>query len=202
MVFESLVAPLAAFLGPPAPPLAPLLAPVPQFYGQGVVRTTLYAGIHGLNSDFDPADDQKILGIDIDVREPAGTTGFEAGYFRSFGDGSANVGAGSVDVESCVNEFWCGARWTFEPWLGHVRPYVGMGGSFLYGTFDTDGFGGSTHGSGWALGVYGHGGLEWNFSGGWAVGLDLRALVSTDTDLQASVSFDYTQAAFTVSWAW
>lgn len=198
MVFESLVAPLAAFLGPSAP----LPAPVPQFHGVGIVRTTLYAGLHSLNSDFAPADDQIVFGIDIDVREPAGKTGFEAGYFRSFADGSTDVGVGSIDVESSVSEFWGGARWTFDPWFGRARPYVGTGFSALYATYDADGFSGSTRGSGWAFGIYGHAGLEWAFSGGWAVGVDLRTLVSTDAALQASVNLDYTQAALTLSWGW
>lgn len=198
MVFESLVAPLAAFLGPSAP----LPAPAPQFHGEGIVRTTIYAGSRWLNSDFAPAEDQLVFGIDIDVREPAGKTGFEAGYFRSFADGNTSVGAGSVDVESLVHEFWGGARWSFDPWFGRARPYVGTGMSLLYATYDVDGFGGSTHGSGWALGLYGHAGLEWAFSSGWAVGVDLRTLVSTGTDLQASVELDYTQAALTLSWGW
>jgi len=198
MVLESLVAPLAAFLGPSAP----LPAPVPQFHGVGVVRTTLYAGLHSLTSDFAPADDQVVFGIDIDVREPAGKMGFEAGYFRSFADESTSVGAGSVDVESLVHEFWGGARWTFEPWFGRARPYVGTGLSALYASYDTDGFGGSTHGSSWALGLYGHAGLEWTFAGRWAVGLDLRTLLSTEAELQANVRLNYTQAAFTLSWGW
>jgi len=199
MPLDSLVAPLAAFLAPasPLPPIAPL-----QFHSRGEVRTTLYAGVRLLGDDFEPAEENLLLGIALDVRESGDRASFEAGYFYSFGDGSAPSGANTIDVESCVHELWVGGRWTYDPFDSRLQPYVGIGLSVLRAEYQTAGLGLSSRDTGWAAGVYGHGGIAWEFGGGWAVGLDLRALYSTPATLQREVPLDYMQAAFTLSWAW
>ncbi len=198
MPLDSLVAPLAAFLAP-ATPLPP---PVPQFHGRGEMRTTLYAGPRWMDDDFAPAEDHLLLGIALDVREPGGRASFEAGYFYSTGDGDSSIGANTVKVDSLVHELWMGGRWTFDPWESPLRPYVGVGFSLLKAEYSTESLGLEDSNSGWALGVYGHGGLAWEFGGGWAAGIDLRTLYSTPATLQREVPLDYLQAAFTVSWAW
>ena len=198
MPLDSLAAPLAAFLAPAGP-----LAPAPaQFHGAGEARTTIYAGVHWLRDEFDPAQDQTILGIALDVREPGGRASFEAGYFRSFGDGSTRIGATSVDVDSCVHELWVGGRWSFDPWDNRFHPYVGGGLSAMYAEYETQVPGAHDSDTGWAIGAYGHGGIEWDLGGGWAVGLDLRMLVSTSATLQEKVPLDYVQPALTLSWTW
>jgi len=119
MLLDSLVAPLATFLAQPG--LAP--APAPQFHALGEVRTSLYFGLRLLDDDFEPADEQTLLGIAIDVHEVDSISSFELGYFRSFGDGSSDFGANSVDVDACVHEIWGGGRWTYDPWAGSLHPY-------------------------------------------------------------------------------
>jgi len=198
MLLDSLVAPLATFLAQPG--LAP--APAPQFHGLGEVRTSLYFGLRLLDDDFEPADEQTLLGLAIDVHEVDSISSFELGYFRSFGDGSSDFGANSVDVDACVHELWGGGRWTYDPWAGSLHPYVGVGLSVLRAEYETEGIGGSSSNKGWAAGVYGHGGIEWTIAERWSVGLDLRALFSTPAKLQREVPLDYYQAAFTVSWNW
>lgn len=202
MPLDSFVAPLAAFLAPTGPlaPAAPL-APA-QYHAQGVVRTVLHAGFRTLDDDFDPAEEQTVLGISMDVRGAGGNGSFEAGYFYSSGDGDTRAGANSIDVESLVHEVWMGGRWAFDPWDSPIRPYAGAGLSILRAEFSTEGLGGSDSNSGWAAGVYGHGGVEWDFGGGWAVGLDLRVLYSTPAALQEEVPLDYVQAGLTLSWTW
>lgn len=199
MPLDSLVAPLAAFLAP-ASPLA--LPAAPQFHAQGIVRTIVWAGTRSLDSDFEPADEHTVLGISIDVRGAEGRASFETGYYYSYGDGSERVGVNSVDVDSHVHELWMGGRWTFDPWDGPLQPYVGVGLSLLRAEYQTDGLGGSSSNSGWAYGVYGHGGLDFRFGDGWGVGIDLRTLYSTPASLQEDVPLDYLQATVALSWTW
>jgi len=198
MLLDSLVAPLASFLAQPG--LAP--TPAPQFHALGEVRTSLYFGLRLLDDDFEPADEQTLLGIAMDVHEVDSMTSFEVGYFRSIGDGKQTIGANSIDVDSCVHELWVGARWTYDPWSGSLKPYVGVGLSVLRAEYETEGLGESDSNKGWAVGAYAHGGIEWEFTDGWSVGLDLRTLYSTPAKLQREVPLDYYQAAFTLNWTW
>lgn len=205
MLLDSLVAPLASFLAQPglAPaPVLPPVSPVPQFHALGEVRTSLYFGLRLLDDDFEPADEHTLLGIAMDVHEVDSRTSFELGYFRSIGDGSQRFGANSIDVDSCVHELWVGGRWTYDPWDGPLKPYVGVGLSLLRAEYETKGLGESDSNKGWAAGIYGHGGIEWEFTEGWSVGLDLRTLFSTPAKLQREVPLDYYQAALTLNWAW
>jgi hypothetical protein len=198
MLLDSFVAPLASFLAAPGP----VPVPVPQFHALGEVRTSLYYGQRLMSSDFEPADEHDLFGIAMDVHEPGSIGSFELGYFYSSGDGKAPVGANTIDVESVVHEVWVGGRWTFDPWDGALHPYVGVGLSILHAEFETKGLGGSDSNEGWAVGAYGHGGIDVGFADGWSVGLDLRALVSTPATLQEETPLDYVQAAVTLSWTW
>lgn len=198
MPLDSFVAPLAAFLAP-ASPLAP---PPVQYHGEGVVHTRLFAGFRSLRDDFAPADEPYMFGIGLDINETGRRAGFEAGYFYSHADDDTEVGANSLDVESTIHEVWAGGRWSFDPWDGPIEPYLGVGGSILYAEFKTSGLGDSDANTGWAVGVYGHGGVDWVFTEGWSIGIDLRALVSTQATLQREVPLDYLQAALTLSWSW
>ncbi len=198
MLLESLVAPLATFLAP-ASPLAP---PPVQFHGAGVVHTTVYVGGRDMKAEFEPADQPFTFGIALDIHEPGRSTSFEAGYFYSSDDASTRFGANSVDISTTVHELWAGGRWAFDPWDGPLRPYVGLGGSLLRAKFETSGGGGSDSNSGTAIGIYAHGGLEFEFGGGWSAGIDLRGLYSTEAKLQQSTPLDYVQAALTLSYAW
>jgi hypothetical protein len=198
MPLDTLVAPLAAFLAPAAPPLAP----TPQFHGAVEVRTSVLFGVSRLDDDFEPAEEHTLLGLVFDAREPGRTIGFEFGYLQTFGDGTASIGANTAKADACVHELFFGARWTFDPFDGPVRPYLGTGVSVLRGEFEAEALGLSNGESGWAWGLYGHGGLEWNFTTGWAVGVDLRTLLTTKASLQEQVPLDAWQAALTLTWSW
>ncbi len=198
MPLDSIVGPLAAFLAPTSP-----MAPPPvQFHGEGVVHTTLYAGVRSLKDDFAPADEPLLFGIGIDVHEPGRNASFEAGYFYSTDEESTRVAGNSIDVSSTIHELWAGGRWSFDPWSGPVQPYVGLGGSLLRAKYEAKGLGNTNENTGWAIGLYAHGGVDIGLGGGWSVGLDLRGLVSTSAKLQEEVPLDYVQAAATLSWAW
>jgi hypothetical protein len=196
MPLDSLVGPLAAFLAPPAP------APATQFHGAGEVHTSIYAGLRLLSDEFEPAEEPLLLGIAFDVHEPGDRASFEAGYFLSLGDGDARIGATNVEVESRIHEIWMGGRWNFDPWEGPLRPYVGVGFSALNAKYETKALGQTSSNDGWAFGAYAHGGIEWRLGGGWAVGLDMRGLVSTPATLQEEVPLDYWQGALTFGWTW
>ncbi|MBL8862530.1 MAG: outer membrane beta-barrel protein [Planctomycetes bacterium] len=198
MPLDSLVGPLAAFLAPAGPPLVP----TPQYHGEGLFRTSVHLGLRQVQDDFEPAEEHSVFGLVLDVREAGRSEGFEVGLLRSSGDGRIQVGAGELEAESVIWELFVGARWSFDPWSGPLRPHLGVGGSLLYAEFDVSGLGGSDSNSGWAVGVYGGGGIEWRFSDDWAVGLDLRLLYSTPATLQEEAPLDYVQAALTLSWAW
>jgi opacity protein-like surface antigen len=198
MPLDSLVAPLAAFLAP----TSPLPPPPVQFHGEGVVHTTIYAGVRRMRDDFEPADEPWTLGIALDIREPGRQESLEFGYFYSEADDDTRVGTNTLDVDNTVHELWAGGRWAFDPWGGSLQPYLGIGGSVLYAKFKSSGIGGEDSNSGWAVGLYGHGGLDWKFADGWSVGLDLRALVTTQAKLQREVPLDSLQAALTLTWAW
>lgn len=199
MLVDSLVSPLAAFLAP-ASPIAP--APAPQFHGQGEVRTTIHVGSRWLDDDFEPAEEQLVLGVSLDVREPAARVGFEAGYFYSIGDGSTRVDGARIEADSCIHELWMGGRWNFDPFDGPVRPYVGVGASVLNAEFETKTAGDSDANDGWAFGLYGHAGVAFELGSGWSVGLDLRTLYTTKATLQRDVALDNLQGAIGLSWTW
>jgi len=191
-----LAAPLA-----PEPALAHPLAP--QFHGVGVVRTILSFGVARLGDEFEPADEPLVFGLGVDVREPAAELGFETGLFYNLDDADQDVpGAGTLAVETEVWEIYLGGGWTFDPWLSRLKPHAGVGLSALYARFDASGLGGSSHESGWAFGLYGHVGLDWDFGGGWSVGIDVRGLVSTEASLQEDVPLDYVHGVVTLGWAW
>jgi hypothetical protein len=157
-------------------------------------RISLYLGQRDLDkSDYDPVDRQGTVGIEY-VRETADSVvGFEIGAMAS--EDKDNIGA--FDVKGTTREAYLGIHKSIGTDV--VRPYVGAGVAVIESKVDVSG-GGSDSDSSPA--GYVHGGLTFDFTSSFFVGLDLRFLFASDMTIAGvNTDADYGQLALTFGFA-
>jgi len=141
------------------------------------------------HDDWDPVDDQFLIGVGFDTPITAIPAEFEANIFRSKDE--------SGDVEGITREISAGLRKTFALSEPKIHPYVGAGLAMIRGEVDAPGA--DDHDT--SLALYLHGGAGYDISPEWQVGLDLRFLFASDIELNGhNGDADYTQLAFFVSY--
>ena len=186
-----------------------LPAPVaPQYYGDYQVTAFIDIGQRSLDNSFDPVNDSSVLGVQVDIRQPNDSLGFERGFFHSSESKTENVaGVGNVDFNSASSEFAIGGRWKLSSIIGDLRPVLGAGLSAISIDYSTDPVNGeSNSASDWSVGPYVHGGFEYPLGDHFILGIDYRRLFLTE--LINELDFDgvatdgnYSQFTFSIGYA-
>ena len=152
---------------------------------------SLFVGNRSMHDDdWDPVDDQTVFGIGYDTKLTNLPFEFEAAVARSKDE--------SGSVEGITRELSAGIRKTFDVGDTKFHPYVGGGLGLIRAEVETSG----PDDDDTSLGLYLHGGIGYDLSENWQVGLDLRFLFGSDIDLLGnSMDADYTQFAVYVAYA-
>jgi opacity protein-like surface antigen len=161
-----------------AEPQAPAQAAAKDHFG--TTRLTFLLGLRSLDEEYwEPLDDPPVFEADLEWRLEGSAIGFEVGSAISY-DLSSLFG---VDVDATTFEVFGGVRATWDLADGHLRPYLGVGPSWIYA--DTSGEQGSVtvSDSDSSLGFYVRAGVAWVFDGGFSLGFDYRKLTGTDISL-------------------
>jgi len=141
--------------------------------------------------DWEPVEDQPTFGLEYSNENPAQSIGWEIGFMASEEDD--NIGA--FDVEGSTSELYGGIRKSFET-EGAVRPYLGGGLALITaeGEVALGGLSASEDDSSPAL--YLHGGIAFDVSDAFFIGVDLRILTGSDITFgEYDGDADYTQLA-------
>jgi len=177
----------------------------PEPAAERVTNVAVHLGARQLDEDdWEPVDQPAALGIELDSYRPDQLVGFELGVQGSEDDDDFRDSVlGNVDVEAKFWEVYAGVRKTWAPGGSRVRPYVGGGVTYLDADVEVDVPGlGSASDDDSSLGLYLHGGVDWQVVGGLLLGFDLRAVVGTDISLAGVDSnADYVQAAFVIGYS-
>jgi hypothetical protein len=173
--------------------LASVAATPAQGANDGLRAIDIYFGGRALNKDdWDPLDEQGVLGVQLAIQSAGSLVGFEVGLQGSYDDDDV----GGVHVEGSVSELYAGVHKSFGNSASTVRPYVGAGVSLV--SAHLQGSLGSTKVSDddTSGGLYAHGGVAFQLSPNFRLGADLRFLGGTDINLfGANGDADYAQFA-------
>ncbi len=139
---------------------------------------------------WDRVDAETTLGLEY-AHEIENGLGFEVGAMGSLGTNSGDTG--NLDVTGASAELYGGARYFFkrdDSW----RPYVGGGLSAMIAGVDNDLGGEVADDQDFTLGLYLHGGVQYDLNNAMFLALDLRTLLGTDLELETiSGDADYVQ---------
>ncbi len=151
-------------------------------------RIAIYIGQRSLDEDdYEPVEDQVTIGFEFAHEHPDSVVGWEVGLMGSADEGEF----GAFDVEAATGEIYGGARKSCGS--GTVRPYIGGGLSFIRSAFEVEGFDDVDDAS---LALYAHGGVRFDISPAFSLGLDLRGLFGSDLELAGvDTDADYGQFA-------
>lgn len=157
-------------------------------------RIALYLGQRNLDEDdWSPVDEQGTAGLEYVRETPGSPVGFEVGLMGSTDDGEV----AGVDVTGSTGELYAGIRKTFGEDV--VRPYVGLGLSYISAKVEADGFDDEDDSS---LAGYVHGGIDFDVTDSFFLGIDLRFLFASDIELAGvDGDADYAQLALRLGFA-
>ena len=167
---------------------APAGAATPSTKAVHENRVSIYLGQRGFDEDdYAPVEDQATFGFEFAHETVGSAVGFEVGLLGSSDESSA----AGFDVEGSSGELYAGVRKTFGE--GVARPYLGGGLSFIHSEFEVSGFGSDDDQS---AALYVHGGVLFDVSESFFVGLDLRLLLGSDLEIAGvETDADYSQFA-------
>jgi hypothetical protein len=157
-------------------------------------RVSIYLGQRSLDEDdYQPVEDQGTIGVEFSQELPDSVIGWEVGLTGS-GDGDEILG---IDIAAATAELYGGVRKSFGS--DSVRPYIGAGLSVISVAVDTDVSAEEDDGS---LGLYAHGGVNFQISPLFSLGVDLRGLFGSDIHLSGvDTDADYVQFALVAGFA-
>lgn len=155
-------------------------------------QITLFVGVRDFMDDdiFGRVDTEFAFGLEY-AREVSDGLGFEVGGLGSIS--TDNGIAGNPDVTGAAAEIYGGARYWFK---GDRRwtPYVGGGLAAIMAGVDNDEGGQVADDQDFSLGLYAHGGLQYELTDTLYLDADVRALFGTDLELETiSGDADYVQ---------
>jgi opacity protein-like surface antigen len=151
-------------------------------------RIALYLGQRSFDEDdYAPVEDQFTFGLEFAQEYRDSPVGWEIGLMGSADESSV----GGFDVEGSTGEIYGGVRKSFGS--ERIRPYVGAGVSFINSDFEVVGVGSDDDSS---VGAYAHGGVAFEITPSFLLGLDLRGLFGTDIEIAGfQTDADYLQFA-------
>lgn len=155
---------------------------------ESIVNFNVYAGQRMVNEDdWEPVEDQMVIGVEVEKYDPHESFGWEAAIFYASDDGT-NFGG---NVSASATEFAFGIRKTMNL-SGRLRPYIGIGLAGIKAELK-DAAGDDDDST---AGVYGHGGLYWDVGQNFHLGVDVRGVFGTDVTLNGNdADVDYVQGA-------
>jgi hypothetical protein len=125
-------------------------------------------GYKGLDSDWKPADDERELGLQVDVLPPGWP--IDVAFAVLYGDSStervALPAGGSLSTQSNTTEMNVGLKKYIEIQDSRWRPFLAGGASLLRGEIETESPAGNASDSGMGLGFWASGGTLY-VMGGW-----------------------------------
>ncbi len=157
-------------------------------------QISLLAGGREFTDDeiWDRVDAELSLGIEY-AHEVSNGLGFEVGALGSIG--TENTTTGNPDVTGAAAELYGGARYFLR--RDRWTPYVGAGLSAIFAGVDDDEGGQVADDQDFSLGLYLHGGVQYNLNDTIFIGADLRTLLATELELETiDGDADYVQLAF------
>jgi hypothetical protein len=157
-------------------------------------RISIYLGARQLDEDdYEPAEDQAMLGAEFAFERPGSSVGFEIGLMGSVDEGEAL----GFDVEANTSELYAGIRKTFGS--GVVRPVLGAGVSYIHSEFELSGVGSDDDAS---IAGYVHGAVLFDISRSFFLGVDVRFLLGSDLEIAGvDTDADYAQYALVLGFA-
>jgi opacity protein-like surface antigen len=161
--------------------------PVPRASGNAN-RLTLYGGQRSFDEDdYEPVEDHLMLGLEYAHETPGSAVGFEVGVAGSGDDDDI----GGVDVEARTFEAYAGLRKTLGD--SAVHPYLAGGVSAIKADVELGGFDDDDT----SFGVYLHGGVAFDLTESFSLGVDLRTLFGSEIEI-AGIDGDADYAQFAV----
>jgi len=159
----------------------------------GGERLALYLGQRNLDEDdYDPVDEQPTFGIEYSSEAPDSTIGWEVGLMGSKDEDTV----AGFDLSGSTGELYGGIRKSFGE--GTVRPYIGAGLSAINSELEVAGLGSEDDSS---LAGYAHGGLMFDVSQSFFLGIDVRVLFGSDVSYGTfETDVDYGQLALVLGW--
>jgi hypothetical protein len=158
-------------------------------------RISFYLGQRSLDEDFwAPVEDQAVFAVDYARETPGSVVGFEVGLAGSYD----NENVAGFDIDGTTAELYGGVRKTFVTG-SVVRPVLGAGLSLIDAEVQVAGFG---SGDDTSLAGYAHGGVDFDITEAFFLGLDLRWLFGSDIEIAGiSGDADYVQLALVIGFA-
>lgn len=163
-------------------------------------EVALIAGQNALDDDWEPNEDQILLGVDFAWRPPGAWVDVEAGFHVSWDNSDVDVGGTRFQADSSIYEFFLGVRRVFPIESLRLRPYLGAGASVLLADYESERNGSFVSDDEVALGGYAKAGLLVQLTADTSVGLEVRGLTAGDIEVEgADVDLDALQLAFVFS---
>ena len=191
---EPLAAPTSAPQGAPAPPPKTVAPDMPTPPPTRDNRIALYLGQRSLDStDYSPVEDQLTIGVEYVHERPDSIVGWELGFMAS-GDDSNLFG---FEVKGNTYEVYGGLHKSFGNAV--VKPYIGAGVAYINSEVEVSGIASENDSS---IAGYAHGGLTFDLTDTFYLGLDARLLFgSSMTIAGVDTDADYVQYALTAGWS-
>lgn len=148
------------------------------------------------DGDRDPVERHTLVGLDFNWEPEGAFLGIESGLHYSWDRARADIGGSSRELDNYVIELSVGARKSLSIDALRMRPYAGVGGSFLYSRFE--GVSGMSRLSdeGGILGAYGKVGVLFEISPSQHIGIEYRTLRAEDVSVGGiDIGSDYDQLA-------
>lgn len=140
----------------------------------------VFLGTKSLESEWEAADQQDELGIEVDFRQERWPVSIAIDLLRGSDDGTS----AGIKYESDISEFNIGVRKIWDE-FPQMRPFVGGGVSFIAAEFRKTGT--SDHDS--ATGIWLGGGVYWTLAERFNVGLEAKysdaEVTLFDSDIEA-----------------
>lgn len=147
--------------------------------------------------DWSPVEDQAAIGMEFVHEGHDAPIGFEVALSGSTKTKEDAVGA--IDVTGSTGEISAGVRKTFLKDGSRFHPYIGGGVALITARFEGAVSGASAKDDDSSGALYVHGGVEFDLSPSFLIGLDLRFLGGSDIKLLGEDgSADYGQLAFLI----
>jgi hypothetical protein len=149
-------------------------------------RVNAHVGYRNFPSDdWEPVDDQGVVGLEFVNEAPDAAVGIEAAFFASekTEDDAFVPPAAIVDFRMRTAELSFGVHKELPSEYPGVHPYVGGGISLLRAELRGEEGGLEDEENGDSTGAYVHGGVEFDASSALYLGIDLRVRGGTDVEL-------------------
>ncbi len=156
-------------------------------------------GVRALGDEWDPIDEQGVLGLNMDLGGASWPVQIEFGFHAS----GAEDDIGPLDVTASIAELQVGVQ-KFWKVGSTMRPFVGGGLALVWAEVELeDNLGFSVDEDDNTVGAYVHGGIYWRLGKAFNIGLDGRITGTGDLEAFGSeVDANYFQLGMILGFGW